>query len=402
LVHGKRPTGRATAKNQKSFCFFFFRKRRVFLCAFRNAMSVDFDCAVIGAGVVGLATARAMALRGQSVLVLEEQPAIGTITSARNSGVMHAGLYYPAGSWRARLCVSGRRALYDFCATHAVDARACGKLVVACEDAEIPALHALAARAEANGVEDLRLLSAAEARAMEPSLRCLAALWSPVTGIVDAHGLMLALLGEAQDQGAVLAVNAKVSRIRRDGGSFVMETADAEVSVRRVINAAGHGACAVARRIDGLDTALVPPAYLSKGSYFTLSGRSPFSRLIYPMPIPGGAGVHLTLDLGGQARFGPDVEAVEDFDYRVDPARGQAFYAAIRRYWPGLPDDALQPGYAGIRPKIVPADQAQDFVIQGPDTHGIAGLVNLFGIESPGLTSCLAIADEAASMALAA
>ena len=362
----------------------------------------DFDCAIIGAGVVGLATARAMAMRGQSVLILEELAAIGTVTSARNSGVIHAGLYYPAGSWRAQLCVSGRRALYDFCATHNVDARACGKLVVACEDAELPALHALAARARANGVEDLRLLSAAEARAMEPALRCVAAMWSPVTGIVDTHGLMLALLGEAQDHGAVLAVNAAARSIRRAGGAFVVQTADTELSVQRVVNAAGHGACALARRIEGLESSLVPPAYLSKGSYFTLSGRSPFSHLIYPMPIPGGAGVHLTLDLGGQARFGPDVEPVDGFDYRVDPARGQAFAAAIWRYWPGLPDGALQPGYAGIRPKIVPADQAQDFVLQGPDTHGIAGLVNLFGIESPGLTACLAIAEHVAGMVLAA
>jgi L-2-hydroxyglutarate oxidase LhgO len=365
-------------------------------------MSLDVDCAVIGAGVIGLATARALTLRGQSVLVLEAQSAIGTITSARNSGVIHAGLYYPPASWRARLCVSGRRMLYDFCASHQVDARQCGKLVVACDESEIPALHALAARAEANGVEDLRLLSAAEARAMEPAIHGVAALWSPVTGIIDAHGLMLALLGEAQDHGAMLALRAQVSSIRRTANACQIVTDTATVSARRVINAAGHGACALARQIEGLDPALVPPAFLSKGSYFTLSGRSPFTRLIYPMPIPGGAGVHLTLDLAGQARFGPDVEAVHDVDYRVDPARGQGFYEAIRRYWPGLPDGALQPGYAGIRPKIVPADQAQDFVIQGPETHGVPGLVNLFGIESPGLTASLAIADQAASLALAA
>jgi L-2-hydroxyglutarate oxidase LhgO len=359
----------------------------------------DFDCAVVGAGVVGIAIARAMAMRGHAVLLLEEQPTFGTVTSARNSGVIHAGLYYPPGSARARLCVAGRRTLYDFCASHRVDARACGKLVVACDDAEIPALHALTARAEANGVEDLRLLSAAEARAMEPELQCVAALWSPVTGIVDAHGLMLALLGEAQDHGAVLATHAPVHRVEQGGDGFTIiagDDSETRVSVPRLINAAGHGACALARRIDGINQTLVPTAYLSKGSYFELSGKSPFSRLIYPMPIPGGAGVHLTLDLGGQARFGPDVEAVEDFDYRVDPARAAGFYASIRRYWPALPDGALQPGYAGIRPKIVPADQAQDFVIQGPAEHGIAGLVNLFGIESPGLTSALAIGEEVA------
>ncbi len=361
---------------------------------------MDFDVIVAGAGVVGLAVARAAALRGARVLVLEEQPAIGTMTSARNSGVIHAGLYYPTGSWRARLCVAGRRALYAFCASHGVPARPCGKLVVATEDAELPALAALAARAAANDVEDLRLLSGQEARAMEPALRCAAALWSPVTGVVDAHGLMLALLGEAQDHGAVLATHAKVAGVDRRQGGLAVRTEDGtQVTARVVVNAAGHGACAVARAVEGLDPAQVPAAYLSKGSYFELSGRPPFSRLIYPLPIPGGAGVHLTLDLAGQARFGPDVEAVTAFDYRVDPARAPGFAEAIRRYWPALPEGALRPGYAGIRPKIVPADQAQDFVIQGQDAHGVPGLVNLFGIESPGLTSALAIAEAVCSLA---
>ncbi len=361
---------------------------------------MDFDCIIVGAGVVGLAVARVMALRGERVLLLEEQAAIGTMTSARNSGVIHAGLYYPTNSARALLCVAGRRALYAFCAAHGVHARACGKLVVATEDEEVPALHALAARAAANGVEDLRLLSGDEARAMEPALRCVAALWSPVTGIVDAHGLMLALLGEAQDHGAVLATHAKIVGVDRQHGGLAVRAEDGtRVSARLVVNAAGHGACALARSVEGLEARFVPTAYLSKGSYFELAGRSPFSRLIYPLPIPGGAGVHLTLDLAGQARFGPDVEAVEQFDYRVDPARGAAFAAAIRRYWPGLPDGALHPGYAGIRPKIVPADQAQDFVIQGEAVHGVPGLVNLFGIESPGLTSSLAIAEAVCSLA---
>ena len=228
---------------------------------------------------------------------------------------------------------------------------------------------------------------------MEPALQCVAALWSPVTGIVDAHGLMLALLGEAQDHGAILATRAHVTKVQRRGSTFTLYTNETTVSATLLINAAGHGACALARTIEDLQLTFVPREYLSKGSYFSLPGRTPFTRLVYPMPIPGGAGVHLTLDLAGQARFGPDVEAVSKFDYHVDPARAHGFYAAIRRYWPGLPDGALQPDYAGIRPKIVPADEAQDFVIQGPATHGIPGLVNLFGIESPGLTSALSIAE---------
>jgi L-2-hydroxyglutarate oxidase LhgO len=364
-------------------------------------LPTDFDCTIAGAGIVGTALAREMAMRGHRVLLLEEQGAPGTITSARNSGVIHAGLYYPKDSLRARLCVAGRRALYEFCASRHVDAFACGKLVVAAGDSEIPALQALATQAAGNGVEDLQLLTGDQARAMEPQLRCAAALWSPVTGIVDTHALLLALLGEAQDHGAILATHARLLAATRQKDGFSLRVGGQEastVTTRILINAAGHGAPALAHHIDCLDVRHVPNAYLSKGSYFTLTGKSPFTRLVYPMPIPGGAGVHLTLDLGGQARFGPDVESVESFDYTVDPARGNSFYAAIRRYWPALPDDALQPGYAGIRPKIVPANQTQDFVIQGPETHNVPGLVNLFGIESPGLTSCLAIATEAANL----
>ena len=363
-------------------------------------MPHDVDCVVAGAGVVGIAVARAMAMGGHSVLLLEEQAAHGTITSARNSGVIHAGLYYPPGSLRALLCVAGRRALYAFCATRGVEAWACGKLVVATEPAEEAALQALAARATENGVENLALLTGAEAREMEPALRCTAALWSPVTGVVDTHGLMLALLAEAEDHGATLATRAPVTGVTHLADGFSIHTGGADparISTRIFINAAGHGAVALARGIEGLDQSLVPQAYLSKGSYFTLTGRTPFSRLIYPLPIPGGAGVHLTLDLGGQARFGPDVEAVDNFDYAVDPARAADFAHAIRRYWPGLPDGALQPGYAGIRPKIVPANQAQDFIIQDWRTHGLTNLVNLFGIESPGLTSALAIAGKIAA-----
>ena len=364
-------------------------------------MTGDFDAIVAGAGVVGIAVARALSQRGLRTLLLEERAMHGTVTSARNSGVVHAGLYYPPGSLRARLCVAGRRALYAFCASRGVEARACGKLVVA-EEGEEAALMALAQRAAENGVEDLRLLCGAEARDMEPALRCAAALWSPVPGIVDVHGLMLALLAEAQDHGALLVTRTPVLGADIRPGGFRLRTGGADatiLSARVLINAAGHGACTLARGITALDPALVPRDYLSKGSYFTLSGRCPFTRLIYPMPIPGGAGVHLTLDLGGQARFGPDVEAVDSFDYRVDPARGGAFADAVRRYWPGLPDGALQPGYAGIRPKIVPAGEAQDFVIQSEAVHGLAGLVNLFGIESPGLTAALAIAEEVAAMA---
>jgi L-2-hydroxyglutarate oxidase LhgO len=383
-----------TFTNSKVLCFFLSRQKTFLL-------TEDFDCVIAGAGVVGIAIARAMARRNLRVLLLEELAAHGTVTSARNSGVIHAGLYYPPGSLRARLCVAGRRALYAYCAARGVEARACGKLVVATEMAEEAGLHALAARAAENGVEDLVLLSGAQARAMEPALRCAAALWSPVTGIVDAHGLMLALLAEAQDHGALLVTHTKLVAAAPRPGGFTLRTGGADgttLTTRLMVNAAGHGACALARSIDGLDPAVVPAERLSKGSYFSLSGRCPFTRLIYPLPIPGGAGVHLTLDLGGQARFGPDVQAVEDFDYGVDAARGEVFTKAVRRYWPGLPDGALQPDYAGIRPKIVPVEEVQDFVIQGEAAHGIAGLVNLFGIESPGLTSALAIAEAVSAM----
>ncbi len=366
-------------------------------------MTEDFECVIAGAGVVGIATARAMARRGLRVLLLEELAAPGTVTSARNSGVIHAGLYYSPGSLRARLCVAGRRALYAFCAAAGVPARACGKLVVATEAAEEEGLHALATQAAENGVEELVLLNAAQVRAIEPELRCTAALWSSVTGIVDVHALMLALLADAEAHGALLATHARLMSATPCPGGFTLRTAGPDattLTARLLVNAAGHGACALARGIEGLDSALVPRERLSKGSYFMLTGRCPFSRLIYPMPIPGGAGVHLTLDLGGQVRFGPDVQAVEDFDYSVDPARAEVFYDAIRRYWPGLRAGALQPGYAGIRPKIVPAEQAQDFVIQGEAVHGLAGLVNLFGIESPGLTAALAIAEEVSTSLL--
>jgi L-2-hydroxyglutarate oxidase LhgO len=361
----------------------------------------DFDAVVAGAGVVGLAVARALARAGRSVAVLEAAGAIGTGTSSRSSEVIHAGIYYPPGSLRARFCAPGRRALYGYCSAHGVAARACGKLIVAQGAEEEAALALLTARGLANGVEDLRPLSGAEARAMESALSCSAALLSPCTGIVDSHALMLSLLGEAQDFGAVLALDTPVAKVEATASGFVVWTGGlAPIRVRSsvFVNAAGHGACALAAAIDGLEACHVPRARLAKGSYFTLAGPAPFGRLIYPVPIPGGAGIHLTLDMGGQARFGPDVEAVDTLDYRVDPARGEAFYAAIRRYWPALPDGALQPGYAGIRPKIVEPTEAQDFVVQDRATHGVAGLVNLFGIESPGLTSCLAIGEHVAGL----
>ena len=358
-------------------------------------------CVVAGAGVVGLAVARALARAGQDVVVVEAAPAIGTGTSSRNSEVIHAGLYYAPGSWRARLCAPGRRALYEYCEAHGVATRRTGKLIVATDEAELGKLDGIAALGEANGVEGLRRLNAAEARAMEPALACTGALLSPETGIVDSHGLMLSLQGEAQDHGAAFAFGAPLEAAEAVADGFVLQTggdAPMRLHTRLLVNAAGHGACALASKIGGLDQRHVPRAYLAKGSYFTLSGRSPFRHLIYPVPIPGGAGIHLTLDLAGAARFGPDVEAVDRLDYSVDPARASIFAAAIHRYWPGLDAAALRPGYAGIRPKIVPPAETQDFVIQGPETHGVSGLVNLFGIESPGLTASLAIGNTVASM----
>ena len=358
----------------------------------------DIECVVIGAGVVGIAVARALALAGHEVLVLEAAEGIGTGTSSRNSEVIHAGIYYPRGSAMARLCVRGKRMLYAFCADHGVPFRNCGKLIVATDAAEEERLAGIRAAAAANGVDDLRLLSGAEARALEPALECTAALLSPSTGIVDSHGYMLALQGEAEAAGAIFAFRAPVAGGRATAEGVVLETAGAAPAVLRarlVVNSAGLAAPAVARGISGMPRQMIPTPYYAKGNYFVLSGSNPFSRLIYPVPVAGGLGVHLTIDLAGQARFGPDVEWIAAPDYTVDPRRADGFYAAIRRYWPGLADGALHPGYAGVRPKIVsPAVAKQDFVIQGPDAHGVAGLVNLFGIESPGLTAAIALAEE--------
>jgi L-2-hydroxyglutarate oxidase LhgO len=361
------------------------------------------DTLVIGAGVVGLAVARALAVAGREVVVLEAEDAFGQVTSARNSEVIHAGLYYPTGSLRARLCVRGKVLLYDYCAARGVSHRRCGKLIVATADDEVPALQALELQARANGVLDLQWLDEDSACALEPALRCRGALLSPSTGIVDSHGFMLALLGDAERAGAVLVLRSPVEHARVTPHGIVVQVGgDAPTTLRaqRVVNSAGLGAPPLARAIDGLDPRHVPQDHLAKGCYFTLAGRAPFTRLVYPAPgTAGHLGVHLTLDLGGQARFGPSFRWVDAIDYRVDATEADGFYAEVRRYWPALPDGALQPGYAGVRPKISgPGEPAADFRIDGPAHHGVAGLVNLFGIESPGLTSALAIADEVAAL----
>lgn len=354
----------------------------------------ELDCAVIGGGVVGLAVARALALAGREVVVLEAEGAIGTGTSSRNSEVIHAGIYYPQGSLKARLCVEGKEALYAYAAERGVPHRRCGKLIVATSAEQVAQLEVIRAKAAANGVGDLVLLTSQQAMDMEPQLHCVAALHSPSTGIVDSHALMLSLLGDLENAGGMLALKSPIARAEcgRDAIVLVAEDGTA-LRCNTVVNAAGLLAPELARRFEGLPPAAVPNAYFAKGSYFTLSGRAPFSRLVYPVPEPGGLGVHLTIDLGGQAKFGPDVEWVQSADdLVVDPARGNGFYAEVRKYWPALPDGALIPGYAGMRPKISgPDEPARDFMIDGPESHGVRGLVNLFGIESPGLTSSLAI-----------
>jgi L-2-hydroxyglutarate oxidase LhgO len=367
------------------------------------------DCVVVGAGVVGLAVARALALAGREVIVVEAAEGIGTETSSRNSEVIHAGIYYPKGSLMARSCVAGRRLLYAYCAEHGVPHLNCGKLIVATNGAESDKLAEIKGRAEANGVEGMRLLSAGEAITMEPNLLCTAALLSPATGIVDSHSYMLALQGDAESQGAMFAFNSPVTRGRVVEDGIEIEVGGAEpmkLRCRLLVNSAGLHAPALAEKIAGLPSDRIPRAYYAKGNYFTLTGRSPFSRLIYPVPVPGGLGVHITVDMGGQAKFGPDVEWIDSIeggiDYTVDPHRADKFYAAVRRYWPDLKDGALQPGYAGIRPKIVPPGApAQDFTMQGPAAHGVSGLINLFGIESPGLTASLALAEQVRDIAAA-
>jgi L-2-hydroxyglutarate oxidase LhgO len=361
------------------------------------------ECVVIGAGVIGLAVARRLAQAGREVIVLEAAEGIGTVTSSRNSEVIHAGIYYRAGSFMARMCVAGKHALYDYCADHGIPHRNCGKLIVATTPKEAEKLQSIRAHAEANGVCDMQTLSGAAARALEPALNCAAALLSPSTGIIDSHAYMLSLRGDAEAAGAAFAFHTPLLRARAAAGKIELDAggeAPLTLECRLLINAAGLDAPATARDIEGMPRELIPQAYLAKGNYFSCSARAPFSRLIYPVPEPGGLGVHLTLDMAGQARFGPDVEWVDHIDYAVDPARAERFYPAIRKYWPTLPDGALMPSYSGMRPKIVPpAIASQDFLIQGPRDHGVDGLINLFGIESPGLTSSLAIADYVGELA---
>jgi L-2-hydroxyglutarate oxidase LhgO len=355
------------------------------------------ECLVIGAGVIGLAIARALARAGREVIVVEGESGIGAGVSSRNSEVIHAGIYYPPGLIKTRLCVDGKAMLYAFCQEFGVAHKRCGKLLVAANVGEVDKLAALKAQAEANGVADLIWLSSEDARSLEPALVAHRALLSPSTGIVDSHAFMLALRGDAEAHGAIIAFETPVLAGQAGEQGLVIETGGStpiRIAADMVINAAGLGAQALARSITGMPAATIPPLHLAKGNYFSLSGRSPFSRLIYPMPTPGGLGVHLTLDLAGQAKFGPDVEWVDAIDYDVDPRRAPSFYAAIRSYWPDLPNGALQPGYAGVRPKIArPGGSTTDFLLQTEKEHGVAGLINLFGIESPGLTASLAIAD---------
>jgi len=358
------------------------------------------EAVVIGAGVIGLAVARDLALSGRETLVLEAANAYGTETSARNSEVIHAGIYYPRNSLKARLCVSGKERLYAYCAERGINHKRLGKLIVAGAN-QLDDLAAIRTKAEVNGVNNLKWLQQDEVLALEPHLDCSAALFSPSTGIIDSHGLMLSLLADLENAGGLLSLNSPVEGGEIDTQGIVLHVGGAESMTLRskiLINCAGLAARSVALSIDGLPQKHIPPAFIAKGNYFSLSGKAPFTHLIYPVPEPGGLGVHLTLDLGGQARFGPDVEWIDTPNYEVDPARGDKFYTAIRRYWPNLPDQGLLPDYVGLRPKISgPGDPAADFAILGPETLGIDGLVSLHGIESPGLTSCLAIAEEVLS-----
>ncbi len=364
-------------------------------------MSDEIECVVIGAGVVGLAVARQLALSGVETIVLEAADAIGTETSSRNSEVIHAGIYYPEGSLKARMCVQGRHMLYRFCQDHGVTYNRCGKLVVATTENELERLREIQSAAQTNGVSDIVWLTREEAIALEPELNCVAALHSPSTGIVDSHSYMLALQGDFEDAGGVIAFHSRVSNLQISDGRFEVTVREANsdqpvhLSSRYVINAAGLYAVNIARRIEGFPEESIPPFYMTKGNYFRLNRQSPFSRLIYPIPPKGGLGTHITIDLGGGAKFGPDIEAIDEIDYTVDPRRADIFYAAIRTYWPKLPDDSLSPDYAGIRPKVeMPGDAPQDFIIRDPDDHKIPGLINLFGIESPGLTASLALAED--------
>ena len=371
------------------------------------------DVLIVGAGVVGLAIAREFAMAGHEVIVIEREPHYGTGTSARNSGVIHAGIYYPTGSLKAQWCVHGRQLLYDYAAARGVGHRRIGKLIVA-KHSESARLHQLYETGRANGVDDLALISGAQAHGLEPAIDCDLAIHSPSTGIVDAHELMHALLGDAQHHGAMLAVDSRFQRAHSVGGVWQVDVSPGPtvIGCNVLINAAGLDAIAVARSIEGLPTECLPSMHFAKGNYARLNGRCPFQRLIYPVPVPGGLGTHLTIDMGGQAQFGPDVEWLPSltaeqlaagvhhaYSYQVDESRLARFESDVRTWWPSLPENALSPGYAGIRPKVVgPGDPAADYVVQGPKDHGCAGLVNLMGMESPALTSCLAIAQAVRAM----
>ncbi len=361
-------------------------------------MGIDCECVVIGAGVVGLAVAAELAQRGREVLVLEAEDSFGSVTSARNSEVIHAGIYYARDSLKATYCVRGKHLLYSYCQERQIPHSQCGKLIVATDLSQRQQLEQIKLRADANDVRDLSLLSESEAKSIEPQLACTGALLSPSTGIVDSHAFMLSLLGDAENHGATLVCRTSVIALSHisDSQCFEISTAGENAMsfrARSVINSAGHGACALASTLPNSPLSDAEPV-MYKGNYFSLVGQSPFSRLVYPVPEAGGLGVHLTLDLGGRARFGPDVEPVQHEHYDVDPHRADSFYSAIRRYWPGLPDDALLPDYAGIRPRVRIDNTLQtDFLILGPAEHGLPGLVHLMGIESPGLTASLAIAE---------
>lgn len=365
------------------------------------------DCVVIGAGVIGLAVAREMALQGRETILLERESAFGTISSARNSEVIHAGIYYPKDSLKAKLCVEGNRMLYEYCRTHHVATQPYGKLIVASDESQLDDLQAILYKAQQNNVPEIKMITGEQAKSMEPELQCSAAVLSASTGIVDSHGFMLSLLGGFEDAGGMIAyqsplISAKpIGPNAQDGFELEIGGADdMKIQTKLLINCAGMSAPAIARKIESLSEEQIPKAYFAKGNYFSLTGKSPFKHLIYPIPEPGGLGVHLTLDMGGQAKFGPDVEWLEideenQIDYTVNPKRGEGFYEAVRRYWPGLKDNTLQPDYSGVRAKIVPPNSpAGDFCFNAPKDHGLEGLFNLYGFESPGLTSSLAIAKH--------
>ena len=378
------------------------------------------EVVVIGAGVVGLAVARALALAGREVMVIEKEHSIGQGISSRNSEVVHAGLYYATGSLKAQLCVRGKEMLYDYCEERGLPIQRCGKLIVATDESQLPKLEKIEAQAKANGVPVQRL-TREEAKELEPQLECIAALLSPTTGIVSSHDLMTSLQGDLENAGGMVALATEVQEVRffkkNEALAGILSAQGAmnsgvsegrfEIGFHHLVNACGLSAPMLARRMQGLDAEHIPQDHYAKGNYYSLSGKAPFKHLIYPIPEAAGLGVHLTLDLGGQAKFGPDVQWLEgisnpaQIDYSVDPRRADAFYAEVRKYWPGLQDGKLTPSYSGVRPKISgPAGSAADFLISGPAQHGVTGLVNLFGIESPGLTSCLAIGDRVTDLLL--